>query len=157
MPTKRVPLRRGKKHRISDTAIAAWKTCDAKTLQRALGLRPVGRSPLPYEIMCLGTAEWEKDNLRPGVCWDDTWQTCIEIQRELIKIAGWPDCRRAYEANLKEALEWADYARSLVNDPTSGGMSLSDPKAQLAQRKEALARALEAVAWRKQLLEELED
>ena len=157
MATKRTPLQRGRKHRITDAAIAAWKRCDGAELQRALGLRPSSRSPLPYEITCLGTAEWEKDTLEPDRGWDAQWQTCIEIQRELLKIAGWPDCRRVYEHNLKEAEECAAYEQSLVDNPTSGGMSHGDPKVQLAYRKRSLARALEQVAWRKQLLEELEN
>ena len=124
-------------------------------LQRALGLRPTGRSPLPYEITAIGTAEWEQDNLEPSRSWDEQWHTCIAMQRELLTIAGWPDCRSHYEDNLKVAVAWAAYCRKIVANPKSGGTSHADPKAQLAHRREVLASALETVAWRKELLVEL--
>ena len=42
------------------------------------------------------------------------------LQRELLKVAGWPDCRAAYQENLREAEEWEEYCQELVDHPDRG-------------------------------------
>jgi hypothetical protein len=67
-------------------------------------------------------------------------------------VAGPPNVRRAYEANLREAEEMAAYCRELVDNSNKGGQGTGrDPLSRLL----ALDEAEGEVAWRQQLLDEL--
>jgi hypothetical protein len=71
MPTKRTPLRRNIKQRITSEAIEAYQARDYSRLHQALGLRPWHISPL----RC--------DPERPPTTsspWNDSWQQAAELQ-----------------------------------------------------------------------------
>jgi hypothetical protein len=78
----------------------------------------------------------------------------VELQTELLRLAGWPDCREVYRKNLTEALSWRRYCAELVRHPERGGIGTgSDPASQVR----ALEAAENRVAYRRRLLEELDD
>jgi hypothetical protein len=84
--------------------------------------------------------------------WARGWAEAVSLQKELLRVAGPPNVRRAYEANLREAEEMAAYHRELVNDFDRGGKGIGrDPLSRLLALDEAEAE----VAWRQQLLDEL--
>ena len=57
MPSKRRPLQRDRKLRLTPEIIAAWQSCDDRALSCALGLDPFGElSPLPSEILSRGVS-----------------------------------------------------------------------------------------------------
>jgi len=86
-------------------------------------------------------------------CFQKSYAQAILLQRELLKIAGWPDCRSAYAENLREAEDWAAYCKEMFEHPERGHQGTgSDPKS----RRAALKDALEAVAYRKRLLHEIQ-
>jgi hypothetical protein len=150
MGTKRRPLRRERKTRLTPEAIAAWQSCDARALACALGLDFWGEpSPLPAEIISSGVSP----NLRPYPnsvrCWDKAYDKVLALQRELLQVAGWPGCRAAYEENLHEAEEWRDYRASLVRDLDAGPRGTGD---DLASRRQRLKEAEAEVRYRKKLL-----
>jgi hypothetical protein len=71
----------------------------------------------------------------------------------LLAVAGWPDCRQAYEKNLREAEQEVRECRELVRHPERGGIDTGcDP----ASRREQLAEAEAELAYRKRLLADLE-
>jgi hypothetical protein len=119
-------------------------------LSCALGLDPFGElSPLPSEILSRGVSP--DDPPFPNSCrvMDKSYDKVLAIQRELLAVAGWPDCREAYEKNLAEAEEWRDYCAELVRDPDAGPRGAGmDP----APRRQRLKEAREEVAYRKKLL-----
>ena len=104
--------------RITTEVIEAWRSCNFDTLHKALDLRPWERSPLPREVSSLGCSEGEESDSGPS---HESWHQAIELQRELIKIAGWPDCRAAFEENLRDAQSRVAYAQELVDHPERGG------------------------------------
>ena len=150
MGTKRRPLRRDRKARLTPEAIAAWQSCDERALACALGLDFWGEpSPLPSEIVSSGVSEDMPPS--PNSCrrWDQAYDKVLALQRELLAVAGWPDCRQAYERNLAEAEEWHDYRALLVRDPDARHQGTGMDPALLRQRpKEAEAE----VRYRKKLL-----
>jgi hypothetical protein len=75
------------------------------------------------------------------------WQPAVDLQAELLEVCGWPDCREAYEKNLREAREWLRYLRQPKPDPSGLG--------GLAYQKRALKDAEAAVKWRQELLDNL--
>ena len=153
MPTKRRPLRRDLRRRITPEVVAAWQAADYRTLHCALGLRPWEASPLPREITALGVHPGDE---RPDseLPWDQSKPVALELQRQLLAIAGWPACRDHYLENLRDAEEMARYYQELVDDPERGGQGTgSDP----VSRRRDLQRALEEVAYRKALLDGLDD
>ena len=77
----------------------------------------------------------------------------LAIQRELLAVAGWPDCRQAYERNLAEAEESRDYYAMLIRDPDARYQGTGMDTAALRQR---LKEAREEVAYRKKLLADLD-
>jgi len=159
MPTNRTPVNRRRIRQLSPEVIAAWTACDFHALHRALGLGPADSSPLPYEVTALGVGDdddlpLEPNHPRSNGPWARSLKTAVTLQRQLLRIAGWPDCRKAYEENLAEAQKWADYCRDLVEHPEHGGIGTGcDP----VSRRRSLQEAEEQVAWRKQLLEELDE
>ena len=90
--------------------------------------------------------------MRENSLWDASWQHAIAFQRELLAIAGWPDCRAAYEENLQKAKDRAAYCQQLLDHPQRGGQGTD-----IASRKRALADALAGVAWRQALLDGLKE
>jgi hypothetical protein len=143
----RKPLkRRGQRH-ITETALDAWRRCDYHALHKALGLRPWQRSPLPYEATCLGVSELvTHDQETP---WNESWEPAMELQRDLVKLAGWPDVRAAYERKLREAQERVAHAQDLIDHPERGGHGTGDDK---ASRQLALEKAQANLQWRHELL-----
>src|SRR6188472_3143559 len=109
MATKRRTIRRGiRSNRLTPEVIAAWMACDYRALHCALGLQPHEPSPLPREIGALGCSEEDLARVAPDSprLWDKALPRSLELQRRLLALAGWPDCREAYETNLREAEEW---------------------------------------------------
>ena len=144
MPTARRPRRRTPRRRISPEAIAAFQAADYSALHLALSLPPWARSPLPREITSFGVSD--DDDLR-----DDQ---AIKLQRELLAAVGWPDCRDAYQQRLADAEKTVAYYTELVRHPDRGGIGTnSDP----ASRRRALQEAEADVAYRRQLLEDLDE
>ena len=153
MPTKRTPLRRDIRRRITPEAVAAWMAADYHALHAAFGLRPWQSSPLPSCITALGVSEGDPPSYLDEHRRAD-WLTAQELQRELLAAAGWPDCRVAYEENLAEAESWAAYCRELVDYPNRGSQGTGcDP----ASRQLQLDKALAAVKYRRKLLRDLVD
>jgi hypothetical protein len=146
LPTRRTPRNRNIRRRITAAAIDAWRRCDYLALHAALGLHPGHRSPLPIEITALGVSE---DSDRAGVTAGAlSVLPALEQQRELLAIAGWPNCKSVYEANLAEAEATAKYCRELCNGPARGGRDLKFNQRQLEH-------ALEMREWRRRLLDGL--
>ena len=83
--------------RITTEVIEAWRSCNFDTLHKALDLRPWERSPLPREVSSLGCSEGEESDSGPS---HESWHQAIELQRELIKIAGWPRLPRGIRGEL---------------------------------------------------------
>ena len=86
--------------------IEAWRSCNFDTWER---------SPLPREVSSLGCSEGEESDSGPS---HESWHQAIELQRELIKIAGWPDCRAVFEENLRDAQSRVAYAQELARVPS---------------------------------------
>ena len=91
MPVKQRKAK-GRQHKITAEAIAAWKAADYMALHRALGLHPWQASPLPDTITSLGVSEEMAANIDPDTAqgWEQSYSQAIELQRELIAVAGWP-------------------------------------------------------------------
>jgi plasmid stabilization system protein ParE len=153
MSTNRRTKRRGAKPGITPEAIAAWQAADFRALHRALGLAPWEPSPLPREIIALGCSQDDEVDADSGRCWDQALPKALAIQRKLLKVAGWPECREAYAANLREAREWATYCRGLVKHPDRCHRGTST---DLPTLREKLRDAEGEVAYRKKLLDELD-
>jgi hypothetical protein len=149
MPRKR-RLPKGKTHRITDEAIAAWKACDHLALNRALRL--TGRSPLPLEVTALGGGEDEE--LDDDRCWDQDHAEVLELQRELFAIAGPPDkeaVRAAYQKHADDAEMMVDYYRACIADPSRGSVGVA------AERKRMMAEELMDLRFYQGLLAELDE
>jgi hypothetical protein len=133
-------------------SIAAWQAADYRALHRALGLGPWA-SPLPAEITACGCSQGDEVAADSDRCWDRALPKVLAMQRKLLEVAGWPECREAYEGNLREAREWATYCRGLVKHPDrchrGTGMDLPS-------LREKLRNAESEVAYRKKLLDELD-
>jgi hypothetical protein len=153
MPTNRSPRARGTRRRhINDVAIRAWRECDYLALHRALKLHPGSPSPLPSTVTPLGVDADEDPPEQDDRAWARGWAEAVSLQKELLRVAGPPNVRRAYEANLREAEEMAAYCRELVDNSNKGGQGTGrDPLSRLL----ALDEAEGEVAWRQQLLDEL--
>jgi hypothetical protein len=108
MTTKRRTIRRGGRGRITPEVIAAWRAGDYGALHLALHLHPWCHSPLPKEIICLGVDQNSPPHFL-DVQQREDWRQAAALQAELLKIAGWPDCRQAYRKNLADALKWQRY------------------------------------------------
>jgi hypothetical protein len=94
MPVKR-RLHKGRPHRITEDAIAAWRAGDYLWLHRALGLHPAQPSPLPLEIEPLGCDQRTEDEdaamPRANRLWSPLWPEVQALQRQLLQMAGAPD------------------------------------------------------------------
>ena len=79
-------------------------------------------SPLPDTITALGVSEENAPLVQSGATLLDnnSYALALELQRELLAIAGWPDCREAYEetcARLSLGLPCLE----LLEHPERGG------------------------------------
>ena len=86
--------KRGEKHRVTLAAIAAWKAGDYLALHDALNLAPWEASPLPTSTTALGVAEGMRDRPRhngAGTLMEQSVPLALELQRELVEAAGWPE------------------------------------------------------------------
>ena len=155
MVTNRRPIKRGRKVKLTPEAIAAWQACDQRALACALGLNSFcDPSPLPSEITAFGVSPDMPPHPNSDRPWDQAYGKMIELQRELLAVAGWPDCRQAYERNLADAEESRDYYAMLIRDPGARYQGTGMDTASLRQR---LKEAREEVAYRKKLLAGLDD
>lgn len=154
MPTTRKPLRRNLRRRLTPAAIDAWKAADFIALHRALGLHPWEASPLPDTIISLGVSEEKVAEADPNSnrFFVRSYPQALELQRELLAVAGWPNCRREYEKNLVAAEEMADYYEDQLQHPELRHKGTgSDTESVRA----SLEDALEEVAYRQKLLDDL--
>lgn len=90
MPTKRTRAPR-RRQRIMPDAVAAWRVADYMALHKALNLRPWEPSPLPRRIDALGVDPRhppEDEHRR------DAWRKAVELQGELMAVAGSPKRRQ---------------------------------------------------------------
>ena len=80
MVTKRTPLHRDRRRKITPEAVEAYIAGDYMRLHRALGLMPWECSPLPDEVCGLGVDQGP----RPAY-YDERhgWEQAQELQREL--------------------------------------------------------------------------
>jgi len=121
-------------------------------LHHALGLMPWEPSPLPREITALGINENDLSAVDANEARDRGRQKALRLQKQLLELAGWPNCRQQYEENLRKAEEDAAYCRERVEHPPSGEYGTGcDPES----RQERLEDAENEVEYRKQLLAEL--
>ena len=150
MPSKRRPLLRERKVQLTPEIIAAWQSCDDRALSCALGLDRFGeRSPLPSEILSRGVSPDFPPSPNSGRPMDESYDKALAIQRELLAVAGWPDCRAAYEKNLREAVEMRDYYALLLRDPDARYQGTGMDTVSLRQ---GLKEAEAEVRYRKKLL-----
>jgi hypothetical protein len=155
MPVKQRKAK-GRAHKITPEAIAAWKSCDFMALHRSLGLYPWEASPLPDTITSLGVSEETAASIDPDTAqgWGQSFPQAIELQRALIAAAGWPNCRAVYEKNLFDAENRANYCEHLNRHPERGGQGTG---CDMESRQAALEDALEEVEYRRALLDELDE
>lgn len=79
MTTKRKPLKRNARRRITAEAVEAFRAGDHKRLHRALGLFPWDASPLDECVM-------DPCPYSPGYCIARSWEDVREL-RELLEAA----------------------------------------------------------------------
>jgi hypothetical protein len=153
MTTKRRTLYRGGRSRISPEVIASWQAADYSALHAALDLTPWNFSPLPTEVISLGVHQGDPPDYLDAHQRQD-WRKAQAMQRQLLKVAGWPDCRQTYRDNLAEALQWQRYCKLLIDHPERGpapGSTGADP----VSRRQAVEEAEADVAYRRGLLADL--
>jgi hypothetical protein len=135
-------------------ALAAQINEDGETIRTQNGRPEIASVPKGVVARCsLGVNQGS-----PPECMDQfqrkDWRNAQALQRELLKVAGWPDCRAAYQENLREAEEWEEYCQELVDHPDRGQSGTgSDP----ASRRRKLGETKAAVADRRRLLAELDE
>ncbi len=74
------------------------------------------------------------------------------LQRELLAVAGWPDCRVACQENLRKGREMASYYAMLIKDPERRHQGTGSDEISL---KRNLRGARAEVGCRKRLLGEV--
>jgi hypothetical protein len=152
MPTTRHPIHRKATRRINDDAIRAWKNADYMPLHIALDLAPWQSSPLPTEVTVLGIDEddidpADRENYKSNL-------KILQLQKELLALCGWPDCRHIYEQELADAESYVTHCQDLVDHPGRGGQGTGcDPEI----RRQALEQAQAKVEYRRRLLDELDE
>jgi hypothetical protein len=152
MPTNRRRPDRIRQH-ITHEAVEAWKRADFMALHRLLSLKPWESSPLPVEITRLGVSQDDTpENCGPE--WDASYPKAIELQRQLLQIAGWPDAARAeYQRLLAEAEQRVVDCREDIMFPPNGEHGAGT---DLETRRELLDDALADAKYRRELLEGLD-
>jgi hypothetical protein len=77
--------------RITPEAISAWRRGDYLGLHRALKLHPGHPSPLPLSVDPLGVDPNDPPDTDDGArAWSQGWQAAVDLQRELLRLAGPP-------------------------------------------------------------------
>jgi hypothetical protein len=154
MSTNRTRKRRPPRGlRLSPEATAAWEACDESALRCALRLPPWEASPLPLEVTSAGVSEADPPRAT-NTLHDKSYDRALKLQQLLLAAAGWPDCKTAYQENLREAESWRDYCKELIAHPEYGGRGTGcDP----ASRAEQLQDAEDRVAYRQELLDTLDE
>jgi hypothetical protein len=104
---------------------------------------------LPSEIIAGGVSETDPPDPKSAHLFDLSYSKAIKLQRALLKVAGWPDCRALYAANLSEAERWAGYCA----EPDHGGQDGGTPASRRRKLEDARLRG----AYRQRLLAELDD
>jgi hypothetical protein len=141
---------------VTDEVRRAWHDCNFHRLHELFDLTPWHHSPLPTEIDGLGVDQGPHPDYYDERQAHD-WRRAQELQRQLLAACGWPkNCRKVYRANLAESLQWLRYCRSLVEHPERGaakGSTGADPES----RRQALREALDDAAYRRRLLDELDE
>jgi hypothetical protein len=147
MSTKRRVIDRGKGGRLTPEIIDAWKRADFEKLHILLRLGPWEASPLPLEITLLGCSQ---DDEPPEYPPDrKSLQRSQALQRQLLAVAGWPDCRQVYERNLARAKKTAAHCRQQYEHPPAGEYGTGcDPES----RRQRMEEAEDEVAYRRELL-----
>ena len=100
MPTNRTPVARKAILKITPEAIQAWKRADFHALHSLLGLKPWEASPLPRKITALGCSQDDLLVEPNDGAWGQSLPKAVALQRQLLAVAGWPDCRQIYEGKL---------------------------------------------------------
>jgi hypothetical protein len=149
MTSKRTPINRPPRGRITPEIAAAWKGCDFSALHCALRLHLHERSPLPSEITALGVSEDHPPPSNSDYLYEKSYEKALALQRELLAVAGWPDCRETYQRNLRNAEEWRDDCARLVRSPDARPQGTGMDTASL---RRDLKEARAEVAYRKKLL-----
>jgi hypothetical protein len=145
MPTNRRRFDRTRRH-ITPEAIDAWMRADYMALHIVLDLHPWETSPLPIEITPLGVSEDLIDS--DGSRYQEDLKA-LKLQREFLTIAGWPDCRKINEEELRDAEQRVTYCRQRVENFPGGEFGTGTSP---AERQEALDDALAEVKHRRELL-----
>jgi hypothetical protein len=150
MSTKRQTINRGKGGHLTPDIIAAWKRADFTALHLLCRLAPWEPSPFPPEIAGpLGCSEDDLPIDPEADAWEKSKPKVLEWQRQLLAVAGWPDCRHVYEEELRDAEESLAWARDRVeNPPREQYCWIDKPEAC----RQAFEDALDQVEYRKRLL-----
>jgi hypothetical protein len=147
MGTKRRIIDRGKGGRLRPDIVDAWKRADFERLHILLRLGPWEPSPLPLEIA--GPLGCSQDDGLPEYPADRrSLQRSQALQRQLLAVAGWPDCRHEYEKNLRNAEKELSWARERYENPPVDYSWMGTPEA----REQRLHDAEEEVEYRRELL-----
>ncbi|WP_189375237.1 MULTISPECIES: hypothetical protein [unclassified Mesorhizobium] len=77
MATKRTPLNRGAKRRISPDAVAAFRAGDHQALATALGLLPW--QPNPLDVDAPLPPAWASS----GTAWAQAWPEAFSLRQQL--------------------------------------------------------------------------
>ncbi len=117
------------------------------------GLKPWEPSPLPAEVTALGVSQDEQPMEDSGRFWDKGLPKAHALQRELLAVAGWPDCRAAFEEKLKDAREMASYYRAQLKHPERRHQGTGSDELSLRRKLKDEERE---VRYRQRLLRELE-
>jgi len=147
MGTKRPVIDRGKGGRLTPEIVDAWKRADFTALHLLLRLGPWEASPLPLEISLLGCSQ---DDELPEYPPDrQSLERSQALQRQLLAVAGWPDCRKGYEENLRRAEQSAEWARKRFEYLPAGEYGTGT---DLETRRQRMLDAEDEVEYRKRLL-----
>ena len=91
MPTRRTRRTHAlAAHRVTIEAVEAWRRGDMQALHAALGLRPWMPSPLPLAVEGLGVDPRRPPAPGDGTVWAQSWPLAVELQGELMRLAGAP-------------------------------------------------------------------
>ena len=150
MSTKRQTINRGKGGHLTPDIIAAWKRADFTALHLLCRLAPWEPSPFPPEIAGpLGCSEDDLPIDPEADAWEKSKPKVLEWQRQLLAVAGWPDCRHVYEEELRDAEASFEWARKRFEKLPAGEYGSGT---DLETRRERMLQAEAELAYRKKLL-----
>ncbi len=102
----------------------------------------------------LGVSQDEQPSEHSERLWDKALpQARRELQRKLLAVAGWPDCRAEYQENLADARGMASYYRMLIKHPERRSKGTGSDEFTLRRKLKEEERE---VRYRQRLLRELE-